>query len=90
MGFIVTNYETLDGKVCDTTKRVFTTYGEAERRFLKIVDSVFEETHPQGELSDNEYADQLSDFVCKHVDGDIFNYEQNGHTYSTTIDEYEE
>ena len=72
MGFIVTNHETLDGKVCDTTRRVFTTYGEAERRFLKIVDSVFEETHPKGEMSNDEYADALSEFVCKHVDGDFF------------------
>lgn len=83
--FIVSNIETLNGQVCDTTERAFEDYASAETRFYALVDSAFRETHPQGDIGDDEYADMLSLFVNDNVDGDMFNYEQDGHTYHTEI-----
>ena len=97
-GYVVTNKETLKGEVLDHTTRIFAAYETAEIRFHRLVDAAFRETHPKGEMSDDEYADALSDFVSKHVvehyEGDgiylSLDYEHENHAYDIALEAYTE
>ena len=97
-GYVVTNKETLNGEVFDHTTRIFAAYETAEIRFHRLVDAAFQETHPKGEMSDDEYADALSDFVSKHVvehlevDGISLSldYEHENHKIEITLETYTE
>ena len=82
MTYIVTNCEKINGQTHDNTKRAFESYEDAQERFFALIDTVFEETHP--DVSPYN-LDAFKKFVEDTIDGNTFHYEQDGHTYDIDI-----